>query len=282
MPNTAFVFPGQGSQTADMRQLVERYRPELIDLARDELGDLPFSRAGDATEFAQPAIYCASLAAHTAHELAGGAPAAAMAGHSLGEISALTAAGAIRADEGLRLVVLRARLMQRCCETHPGAMVAVLGETAERAADLARTWGLTVANDNCPQQVVLSGDAAAVERLLAGAPDGTRLKRLPVAGAFHSPAMASAEPELRAALDAMTIRTPRVPVLSGLTAQPFTDVRAELARALTSPVRWREVVLTLHAMGVTEYLEMGPGKVLKGLVKRTLRDAPSRSEAALV
>jgi [acyl-carrier-protein] S-malonyltransferase len=267
------VFPGQGSHEPGMRERVERYRPELIELARAEIGELPFARAEDATEFAQPAIYCADLAAYSEWALGDYEPPAALAGHSLGELPALVAAGAIAADDGLRLVAKRAELMHQCCLEEPGGMIAVLGKGAETAPELADRFDLTVANDNCPGQMALSGPIECIDALLDSTPErpDVHLKRLPVAGAFHSEAMRPAVSPFRRALEEVEIRPMSVPVISGMTAKPFEDVRRELSLALIAPVRWREVVLELRRRGAARFIEIGPGHVLSGLVKRTLR-----------
>src|SRR3954447_26253002 len=178
---TAVLFPGQGSQTSDMRDTVARLRPDLYEFALDEVGNDLFDRASENTEFAQPAIYCASLAGWSRFE---GERPYAMAGHSLGEFAALAAAGALDDATGLRLVALRGRLMQRVAErTGEGGMLAV-GTRIDDAGELAERFGLTVANDNSPEQVVLSGSADALERAAELASDrGARARRLRVAGA---------------------------------------------------------------------------------------------------
>jgi [acyl-carrier-protein] S-malonyltransferase len=169
--------------------------------------------------------------------------------------------------DGLRLVALRGSLMHRAKN---GGMMAV-GAPVEEAAEFATRYGLHLANDNSPSQVVLSGDADKVDEACANAKAaGLRATRLKVSGAFHSPAMAQAAPELEAALDAVELSEPRVTVYSGVTTEPFDDVRARLLEGLTSPVRWREVVLALRNAGATRFLEVGPGRVLTGLVRKTL------------
>jgi malonyl CoA-acyl carrier protein transacylase len=268
MAFTAILFPGQGSQTPDMRETVRATRPELLELVVKIVGEDPFARADEGTMWAQPAICCASLAGWAA---LGSPDGDFMAGHSLGELGALVAAGALAERDGLELVALRGRLMQQAGE---GGMLALLGTgAAEHAASLADAHGLAVANDNSPQQVVLSGERSALPAAAAAAKEvGLRAVELPVTGAFHSPMMATALPDFRAALDRVEIREPRVPVFSAVTAEPFDDVRERLAQALTSPVRWRETMLALHAAGAERFIEVGPGKVLTGLAKRTLRD----------
>jgi [acyl-carrier-protein] S-malonyltransferase len=269
---TALLFPGQGSQTADMRDQVARVRPDLLKLAIDVVGEDPFARVDGGTAYAQPAIFCASIAGwcqleRPIHEFT--------AGHSLGELGALVAAGVLRERDGLELVALRGRLMQEAGETAgDGGMIALLGAgAAERADEVATPHGLSIANDNSPQQVVLSGPRAMLPAAETTARElGLRAMILPVTGAFHSPMMASASPEFERALAAVELHPARSTVISAATAEPFDDVRARLVDALTCPVRWREVLLGLHARGVTRFVEVGPGKVLTGLVKRTLKD----------
>jgi [acyl-carrier-protein] S-malonyltransferase len=269
---TAILFPGQGSQTPDMRETVSEARPDLLSLAEQSVGEDPFARAEEGTQFAQPAIFCASLAGW--HRL-GRPDGDMMAGHSLGELAALVAAGCLSERDGLELVALRGKLMQESGErAGDGGMLALLGAgAAEHAAELAHAHGLAVANDNSPQQVVLSGDRAAFADASAAAKElGLRPMALPVTGAFHSPMMAEAVPEFEAALARVEIATPRVTVLSAVTAAPFEDVRGQLAQALTMPVRWRETLLAARELGAERFVEVGPGRVLTGLVKRTLKD----------
>ncbi|MDA8067646.1 MAG: acyltransferase domain-containing protein [Actinomycetota bacterium] len=272
---TALMFPGQGSQTDDMRDTVARLRPDLLERAAAAVGEDPFPRVGDGTAYAQPAIFCASLARWTALVERSGTQAEYLAGHSLGEIGALVAAGVLREQDGLELVVLRGRLMQEAGEgAGDGGMIALLGgQAAALAAQVAEPHGLSIANDNSPQQVVLSGLRAALPGAEQTARElGLRAMILPVTGAFHSPLMASAVPPFREALAGVEIAPARATVISAVTAEPFDDVRARLAEALTGPVRWREVLLALRARGVTRFHEVGPGRVLSGLVKRTLRE----------
>ena len=272
---TALLFPGQGSQTAEMRDEVAAARPDLLALACDVAGDDPFARVNDGTRFAQPAIYCASVVGFERLRDAG-VTGVAYAGHSLGEVAALVAADALSAEDGLRLVATRGRLMQESGErAGDGSMLALLGKgAADHAAAVAETAGLTVANDNAPNQVVLSGAKGAFETATEAAREhGLRAVALPVTGAFHSPAMAAARPELEAALAQVDFREPAVTVVSSITTEPFDDVRARLADALTRPVRWRETLLALRAQGIERFVETGPGTVLTGLVKRTVPDA---------
>jgi malonyl CoA-acyl carrier protein transacylase len=272
MSLTAILFPGQGSQTSEMRDTVKAVRAELLDAALEVVGEDPFERVGDGTQFAQPAIFCASLAGWEALERPLGDF---MAGHSLGELAALVAAGSLTERDGLELVALRGRLMQESGErAGDGGMIALLGVgAADHAQELADAHGLSVANDNSPQQIVLSGPTVALPEAAAGARElGLRALELDVTGAFHSPMMAAAVPEFEAVLAEVEVREPRVPVLSAVTAEPFDDIRARLVQALTRPVRWRETMLALHALGAERFVEVGPGRVLTGLAKRTLRD----------
>lgn len=258
-----------------MRDEVAAARPDLLALACEVAGDDPFARVDDGTRYAQPAIYCASVVGFERLRDAG-VIGAAYAGHSLGEVAALVAADALSAEDGLRLVATRGRLMQESGErAGNGSMLALLGKgAADHAAAVAEASGLTVANDNAPNQVVLSGAKWSFEAAGEVAREhGLRAVPLPVTGAFHSPAMAGARPELEAALAAIDFCEPSVPVISSITTQAFDDVRARLADALTMPVRWRETLFALRARGAERFVETGPGKVLTGLVKRTVPDA---------
>ena len=276
----AMLFPGQGSQTADMREAVERHRPDLLELARAEVSDDLFERAAEGTRWAQPAIFCAALAGYEV--LRQRHQADLMAGHSLGEITALVAAEAIDAPDGLRLVAARGRLMQ---EARGGGMIAVRVREREPVEQVAAETGLTIANDNAPDQLVLSGSLEALDRgeeLLRERK--VRAKRLPVGGAFHSPLMEPAVAPFQELVERIEVREPRVPVLSCVTAAPFNDVRGQLVQALTSPVRWTDVMAALHGLGATRYVETGPGRVLTGLVRKSLdgveAEAPLAMEAA--
>jgi len=266
------MFPGQGSQTPEMRDDVERDRPDLLELATEIVGVDPFPKAEEGTNYAQPAIFCASLAGW---DRLGRPDADLMAGHSLGELAALVAAGSLEERDGLELVALRGRLMQESGEAAgDGGMLALLGRgAADHAAELAEAHGLSVANDNSPQQVVLSGAKQALPAAADAAKElGLRAVELSVSGAFHSPMMAAAVPEFERAVKQVKISPPRVEVLSAVTAEPFADVAAQLTEALTSPVRWRETLIAMHERGAERFVEVGPGRVLSGLVKRTLSD----------
>lgn len=269
MTRTALLFPGQGSHVSGMRALVADARPDLLSLACDEVGTDPFPRVEESTRFAQPAIYCASVA------LLGEAPEASwLAGHSLGEFAALVCAGSLSASDGLRLVALRGRLMDQAAGGS-GRMLALRGADAwEMASEIALETGTWPANHNSPTQVVLAGEESAVldaQRVARGR--GLRASLLPVRGAFHTPLMASCREPFAAALAAVDVSPPSVPVFSGATAAPFADVRAALVDALTSPVRWSDVLFALEAAGANRFVEVGPGSVLTGLVRKTLPDA---------
>jgi [acyl-carrier-protein] S-malonyltransferase len=267
-PSTALLFPGQGSQTPEMAAVAAEQCPRLSALAAELLGEDPLERVGDSTRFAQPAIYCASLA----YWKAAGRPLGGMvAGHSLGELAALVAGGALDAEDGLRLAVVRGRLMDEAATERPGGMLAALGTGECDVPRLAAELGLAVANENAPGQLVLSGpddDLAEARRHLRAA--GLKAIRLPVAGAFHSPAMSDAADRFRGELDAVRFRVPRVPVFSSVAAAPFDDPRDGLAAALTRPVRWRLTVARMREAGAERFLEAGPGDVLTGLVRRSL------------
>jgi [acyl-carrier-protein] S-malonyltransferase len=270
--DTALLFPGQGSQTTDMRETVELHRPDLLELASTEVGPDLFERASDGTRWAQPAIFCAALAGWESQRA--GVQPDVMAGHSLGEITALVAAEAISAEDGLRLVAARGRLMQEAAdETGDGGMTAVRAREGNREtiAEVAAGAGVAIANDNAPDQLVLSGSLSALDQAEAELKErGIRGKRLPVAGAFHSPLMRPAVEPFRAIVESTEFAEPRVPVMSCVTAQPFEDIPRELVRALTEPVRWLDVVRALEQRGVTDFVETGPGGVLTNLVKKSL------------
>jgi [acyl-carrier-protein] S-malonyltransferase len=268
---SAILFPGQGVGDSSNRDLVARVRPDLIDLATELVGEDPFERMTDGTAYAQPAVYCASIAGY---EQLGRPAAGYFAGHSLGEVGALAAAGAIDDADGLRIVVARGRVMDAVARAgESGGMLAV-GSDREDAAALANEHGLTLANENSPQQFVLSGPLAAIESAEAAAKEsGLRAKKLAVAGAFHTEAMASGVEPFRQALDEVEIGEPDAPVVSSTSADFFAaDPRDALAASLVSPIRWTAVLGKLGQLGVTRYLDVGPGKVLAGLVRRTLVD----------
>ncbi len=254
-----------------MREQVAERCPELLARCTAAVGEDPFPRVEENTRFAQPAIFCASWAAWIDLDV----EPEATAGHSLGELAALVAAGALDEDDALALVAERGRLM---AQAGGGTMLALLGADPARATELAHAHGVVVANDNAPGQVVLSGDEERLQAVRRAArAEGLRSLPLGVAGAFHSPAMAPAVAPLRAALDRVAFRPPAVPVVSGLTAAPMDDPRAALAGALTGPVRFRDVLERLWAGGARTFVDAGPGTVLAGLVRRTLPYAAVRA-----
>jgi [acyl-carrier-protein] S-malonyltransferase len=253
-----------------MRSLVEDARPDLLPLAVDAVGCDPFPRVEESTRYAQPAIYCASIALLPSEPVA----TACMAGHSLGEFAALVAAGALSEEDGLALVALRGRLMDEAAGG-AGRMLALRGSDArEMAAEIAFETGTYPANHNSPVQVVLAGLEGAIEEARRIARSrGLRASVLPVRGAFHTPLMASAREPFAAALAGVPVSPPAVPVYSGASAAPFIDIRAELVAGLTTPVHWSDVLGAMYVAGARRFVEVGPGEVLTGLVRKTVPDA---------
>lgn len=270
----AVLAPGQGGQYRGMRDQVAATAPWLLDAAADLVGADPFDHLDDGTRFTQPAIYCATVASWLRHRDA--LRPAAFAGHSFGEFAALACAGAIDVLTGLELVVLRGRLTDEAAREAGGGMTAVLGLRPAAARQVALDCGAVPANDNCPGQLVVSGDEAALAAVEAAVPKlGGETRRLHVRGAFHSPAMAPAVPAFRRALSQVSFQQPQVPVYSAVTAQVFDDPPTQLADSLVSPVRWREVVELLGASGrVDRFVELAPGTVLSKMVRRTVRGVP--------
>ncbi len=278
----AFVFPGQGSQFSGMGKELynssEKAR-KMMEAANRILGfritDIMFEGSDEelrTTRVTQPAIFLHSVVLAGCSNL----PTPDMVGgHSLGEFSALVAAGAVSFEDGLRLVAARASAMQRCCEMNPGAMAAVIGldqETIEKVCD--RTEGIVVpANYNSDGQVVISGTKEAVSLACAAFKEAgaKRALPLPVGGAFHSPLMEPARQELAEAISATAFSKPLCPVYQNVTASPETAperIKQNLLLQLTSPVRWTQSVKAMLADGAGRFLEIGPGTVLQGLVKR--------------
>jgi malonyl CoA-acyl carrier protein transacylase len=269
---SAVLFPGQGVGDASSRELVAAVRPDLLELATELVGEDPFERMSDGTSYAQPAVYCASIAGF---EQLGRPRPDYFAGHSLGEIGALAAAGAIADADGVGIVVARGRVMEDAAgQGEAGGMLAV-GSDRDGAASLAAEHGLSLANENSPQQFVLSGPLARIEEAETAAKgSGIRAKKLAVAGAFHTEAMSSGVEAFRAELDEIEFSDPSAPVVSSTSADFFDgDVRDALARSLVSPIRWTAVLERLSGLGVNRYLDVGPGKVLAGLVRRTIDGA---------
>ena len=287
--SVAFVFPGQGSQAPGMgldwadfdEAAAGLYQWASACLGWDLTETLRTATPDELrqTYIAQPAIFCVSVAAFRALEAAGVERPAYVAGHSLGEFSALVAAGALSFEAGITLVARRAEAMQRAADARPGSMSSVLGLSAEgvEMAVEAAAQGqvLAVANDNAPGSVVVSGEWAALERLPASAKElgAKRVMPLNVGGAFHSPLMASAVDAFGPYLAAAPLRDPAIPVVANATAEAVTrgeELRELLARQLTGRVRWTESVRRMAALGVDTFVEVGPGTVLTGLIKRTV------------
>lgn len=301
-PRTAFLFPGQGAQTVGMAAELCRTLPAakaLFDRAAAVLGyDLlavcehgPAERL-NATDVSQPAIFVASLAALEqlkVNEPDAPAGVVAAAGLSLGEYTALVYAGAMTFDDGLKVVQARGRAMQDAAEAMPSGMVSVLGldlPDVEALVIEARSAGtMEIANYLCPGNTVLSGALAAVERVEQIAADrgGLRTVRLAVAGAFHTDLMKPADEKLAVALAGVPLSPPAVPVWSNVDARPHTDpaeIRNLLVRQVVSPVRWEDTIRGLMADGVERFYEIGPGRVLAGLMKRVNRKADIRNVGA--
>lgn len=290
---TAFLFPGQGSQAIGMgKALAEQYADakQLFEEADSILGfslsDLmwngPDTDLND-TVNTQPALFLHSIASfRTFARLFPDFEPASVAGHSLGEISALTAAGALSFEDGLRLVRKRGELMKRAGELAPGSMAAILGvdiATLDKvcAEASAENETVQVANDNCPGQVVLSGAKAAVERAMAGAKAAGAKRAMPLAVsiAAHSPLMASIQEEWSHAVDAVTINAPKIPVIGNVYASVLNtaeDARADIKAQMQSRVRWTDSVKIMSGMGIKSFVEVGTGSVLSGLVKRIASD----------
>ena len=278
----AYIFPGQGSQFPGMgKALYERSAEarEMMDKANEILGfpitDIMFGEDAEAlkaTRVTQPAIFLHSVVLARCSGLE--APAM-VAGHSLGEFSALAAAGAMDFEDALRLVAVRASAMQKCCEQVPGTMAAVIKLPTETIEEIcASCSGIVVpANYNSDGQIVISGEAEAIAEACAKMKEAgaKRALPLPVSGAFHSPLMEPARLELAEAIDKTPFREPVCPVYQNVTALPSTDpevIKDNLLRQLTSPVRWTQTVQNMVADGADSFLEIGPGTVLQGLVKR--------------
>lgn len=294
MSRTAFLFPGQGAQSVGMAsELLTRFpaAKSLFDRASETLGYdlLDICRNGpaerlNATDVSQPAIFVASLAA--LEELKAAEPlvcndVTATAGLSLGEYTALVFAGAFSFEDGLKVVKARGQAMQDAAEATPSGMVSVLGTEAPDLLPVVRdaqsAGTIEVANLLCPGNTVVSGTTAAIDYFVQLATErGLKIVRLAVAGAFHTPLMKPADDKLAAVLDTVTIRQPRVPVWSNVDARPHMEpqeIRELLVRQILSPVRWEETVRGLLGAGFETFYEIGPGRVLTGLMKRINRKA---------
>ncbi len=278
----AYVFPGQGSQFPGMAKALYEGNAkgkELLEKANDILGfritDIMFEGTPDdlkATRVTQPAIFLHSVVLAKCYE---GFRPDMVAGHSLGEFSALAAAGAISFEDALRLVYIRATQMQLCCEKVPGTMAAIVGLPDEKVEEICSSCeGIVIpANYNCGGQVVISGEKTAVEQACekAKAEGAKRALPLAVSGAFHSPLMEPARVELGKAIEETRIVEPICPIYQNVSAQAVTDpqtIKKNLLAQLTSPVRWTQSVRNMLADGADYFMEIGPGTVLQGLVKR--------------
>jgi len=276
----AGLFPGQGIPAGTVLDWLPE-NDSLVDESQMTLGyplrrrvKITARRKGAllATELAQPAIFVASVRSwrktDESHDF--------YTGHSLGEYAALVAAGAISFGDALRVVRVRGEAMNAASKSAPGTMIAVLGMGLEAAHEIATAAGVQVANDNAPDQVVLAGPEAALERAAALVGEaGARSVLLEVSGAFHTDAMAASANDLREALESVDITMPRVPVISNVTAEPYGSadaIRELLVTQLTHPVRWRESIEHLWTQGARDFVDLGPGRVVAGLAARVTRD----------
>ncbi|WP_339706870.1 ACP S-malonyltransferase [Algoriphagus aquimarinus] len=279
----AFVFPGQGAQFPGMGKALYEENPqakELFERANEILGfritDIMFEGTAEElkqTNVTQPAVFLHSvILAKTTPDFSPDM----VAGHSLGELSALVANGTLAFEDGLKLVYQRALAMQEACEINPSTMAAILGLADEKVEEICATFTQDVvvpANYNCPGQLVISGSNKGIELACekmkeAGA---KRALPLPVGGAFHSPLMEPAREKLQTAIEATTFHTPSCPIYQNVSTTAVTDVaeiKANLIAQLTAPVKWTQSVQNMVADGATEFVECGPGKVLQGLVKK--------------
>ncbi len=282
--SVAYIFPGQGSQYVGMgKDLCEQF-PEAKKYFDEADAALGFSLSKicfegpeeelKQTKNTQPAIFLHSVAVWN---LLKPSDAAMVAGHSLGEYSALVAAGAISFTDAVKLVRLRGELMQKAGEENPGTMAAIVGLDPQIVSEVTKTASeagvVQPANFNSPGQIVISGSVAGVRKAMELAKErGAKLvKELVVSGAFHSPLMQSAKDKLKEALDKTVINDAKIPVYANVTASPVQkaeEIRRLLFEQVTSPVRWEESVMNMAAAGATKFVEVGPGKVLQGLVKR--------------
>ena len=292
----AFVFPGQGAQFVGMGKDLYDNVPlakELFDRANEILGfpitDIMFAGTDEQlkqTKVTQPAIFLHSVI--LARSLGDAFKPDMAAGHSLGEFSALVAAGALGFEDGLKLVSKRAMAMQKACEQNPSTMAAIIALPDEKVEEIcASVDGVVVpANNNCPGQLVISGTNEAIDEACAKltAAGAKRALKLNVGGAFHSPLMEPARVELEAAIAAAPFAKPVCPVYQNVDAKPHTDpaeIRANLIAQLTSPVRWTQIVQNMLADGATSFTELGPGSVLQGLIKKVDRSAVCESKQSL-
>lgn len=289
---SAYIFPGQGAQFVGMgKELYDSHAGsrELFEQSNEILGfritDIMFAGTDEdlkQTRVTQPAIFLHSVI--LAGALGKKFDPLMVAGHSLGEFSALVAAGAMNLEDGLRLVAARANAMQKATEIQPSAMAAVLGLDDFTVEDICQRVDEVVvpANYNCPGQLVISGTVSGIDKacellLAAGA---KRALKLNVGGAFHSPLMEAARVELQAAIEATDIREPRCPVYQNIDAKPYVDparIRENLIAQLTGAVRWTQTISNMIQDGATSFVEVGPGNVLQGLVRKINREAATAS-----
>lgn len=288
----AYVFPGQGAQFVGMgKDLYETYpvAKEMFEKANQILGfritDLMFAGTDEdlkQTKVTQPAIFLHSVI--LAKVLGDTFQPNAVAGHSLGEFSALVAAGALSFEDGLVLVSKRAMAMQKACEQNPSTMAAILNLDDAVVEEVCASIDdvVVAANYNCPGQLVISGTNAAIDKAceLLLAKGAKRALKLPVGGAFHSPLMEPARIELEAAIAATNIQSPICPIYQNVNAMPQTDaavIKQNLIAQLTAPVKWTQTVQNMLTDGIDSFIEVGPGKVLQGLVKKVNKDVEAIS-----
>jgi len=283
----AYVFPGQGSQFPGMAKTIVEQHEKARNLVQQanallgfDLSSIMFNGTEEdlrRTDVTQPAIFLHSILAYITLE---NPKPDMVAGHSLGEFSALVAAGALSFEDGLRLVAARANAMQKACEIQPGTMAAILGLDDEKVgAVCAGIQDVVVpANYNCPGQLVISGSVKGIELACAALKEAgaKRALVLPVGGAFHSPLMKAAEDELRGAIQQSNFHTPTCPVYQNVVARAVVspdEIKENLINQLTGPVKWTQSVQAMVADGATHFTEVGPGKVLQGLVQKIYKEA---------
>ena len=292
----AYVFPGQGAQFVGMgKDLYDNSAEakEMFEKANEILGfritDLMFSGTAEdlrQTNVTQPAIFLHSVI--MAKTLGDKFTPEMTAGHSLGEFSALVTAGAMSFEDGLKLVSQRAQAMQKACEAEPSTMAAIVGLEDEIVEDVCKSINdvVVAANYNCPGQLVISGSFAGIDKAcdMLTEKGAKRAIKLPVGGAFHSPLMNPAKEELAAAIEATEIKSPVCPIYQNVDALPHTnpaEIKTNLVEQLTAPVRWTQTVQKMIEDGVSSYTELGPGKVLQGLVKKVDRKMPTEGYSTL-